>query len=165
MQKKKWHALYTRPRYEKKVEKMLRERRIDCYLPLIKTLRQWSDRKKMVEIPLFASYIFVHVDEHDYNDVFRIPGVVKYISFEGTAVEIPEKQIENIRWVLSTDIKAEPLEAAIPMGSRVEIVKGPLTGLKAEMVTYNNKNIILVRVDQLNKSFMITIPAGHVKIV
>lgn len=165
MHKKKWLALYTRPRYEKKVEKMLRERQVDCYLPLIKTLRQWSDRKKMVEIPLFASYIFVFVDEHDYNEVFRIPGVVKYVSFEGVAVEIPEKQIENIRWVLSTDVKAEPLDAVIAPGSIIEIVKGPLNGLKAEMVTYNNKNIIVVRVDQLNKSFMITIPAGHVKMV
>jgi transcriptional antiterminator RfaH len=165
MHKKKWLALYTRPRFEKKIEKMLTDRGISCYLPLIKTLRQWSDRKKMVEIPLFASYIFVHVDEHEYNEVFRVPGVVKYISFEGVAVEIPEAQIKKIQWVLSTEIKTEPLDEAIAPGSLVEIVKGPLNGLKAEMVTYNNRNIILVRIDQLNKSFMISIPAAHVKVI
>lgn len=165
MQDKKWLAVYTRPRYEKKTAKVFNDYNINCYLPLIKTLRQWSDRKKWVEIPLFSSYIFVHITNQEYMKVLQVPGVVRFVCFEGVAVEIPEKQIENIKWVLSTDVLAEPFEANIPQGSHVEIIKGPLHGLKAEMINYNNKKIIIVRIDQLNKSFEIQIPAGHVRVI
>ncbi len=165
MQDKKWLAVYTRPRYEKKTAKVFNDHNINNYLPLIKTLRQWSDRKKWVEVPLFSSYIFVHITNQEYIKVLQVPGVVRFVCFEGVAVEIPEKQIENIKWVLSTDVLAEPFEAHIPQGSHVEIIKGPLQGLKAEMINYNNKKIIIVRIDQLNKSFEIQIPASHVRVI
>jgi transcriptional antiterminator RfaH len=162
---KKWFALYTRPRFEKKVEKYLKDRGIICYLPLYKTLRQWSDRKKWVELPLFPSYLFVNVDERDYRNVLNAPGALKYITFEGFAVEIKEKQIENIKWILSSDILAEPLNETIPEGSIVEVIKGPLKGLFAELVHYNNKKIVVVRIDQLDKSLEILIPGNHLKLV
>jgi transcriptional antiterminator RfaH len=162
---KKWFAVYTRPRFEKKIEKYLTDRNIICYLPMVKLLRQWTDRKKWVEMPLFSSYIFVRVDEQDYVEVLKAPGTVRYITFEGNAVEISDKEIENIKWVLSSEITAEPIDTYIPKGEKVEIVKGPLRGLIAEMVTYNNKNIIVVRLDQLERSFEIILPANHVKLL
>jgi transcriptional antiterminator RfaH len=165
MQNKKWLAVYTRPRYEKKIAKVLTDYQITCYLPLIKTLRNWSDRKKWVEIPLFSSYIFVQVTQKEYTSVLMIPGVVRFVSFEGNAVEIPESQIENIKWVLSSEITAEPIEKHIPEGSMVEIIKGPLSGLRAEMVNYNNKRTIIVRMGQLDKSFEIHIPGSHVRVL
>lgn len=165
MDEKYWFAAYTRPRFEKKVEKLLNDRNITCYLPLIKTLRQWSDRKKWIEVPLFSSYIFVFVPEGQRYEVLNLPGVVRFVSFEGKPVVIPEKQIENIRWILSTDVLTQPLEEKIPPGSKVEIVKGPLRGLVAEMVQYNNRMKILLRLDYLEKSIEIQIPENHVKIV
>jgi transcriptional antiterminator RfaH len=165
MSEKKWYAVYTRPRFEKKVEKYLKDRNIECYLPLQKTLRQWSDRKKMVELPLFSSYIFVKTGTVDYLTVLNAPGAVRYISFDGSAVEIPVNQIEKIRWILSSDISCEVLEENIPEGSRVEIIKGPLLGLQAEMIDYKNKYRILVRLEQLDKSFEIQVPASHVKVL
>ncbi len=165
MHKSKWFAVYTRPRYEKKVEKALKIKGIRSYLPLVKTLRQWSDRKKWVELPLFSSYIFVLTEPKYYYEVLNIAGVVRYISFEGKPVEIPQKQIDNIEWILSTDITTEPLAEKIPEGSDVEIVKGPLKGLKAEMVSYNNKKIIILRIDQLDRSVEIQIPRNHVQIL
>lgn len=167
MGNKKWYAVYTRPRYEKKVKKLLNEKNIICYLPMIKTLRQWSDRRKWVEIPLFNSYIFVSVDigSDERFQVMNLPGVVRFISFEGAPVVIPEQQIDNIRWILSVDIVSEPLPEEIPEGSMVEIIKGPLRGLKAEMVQYNNRKRIIIRVDQLNQSLEIQIPENHVRLV
>jgi transcriptional antiterminator RfaH len=162
---KNWHAIYTRHRYEKKAEKYLSERGIECYLPILKTIKQWSDRKKLVEMPLFSSYLFVKVDESDYIDVLNAPGVVKYISFEGKAVVIPDKQIENIRWVLSSEVSAEPFHEIIPKGAKVEIIKGPLMGLEAEMVYYNNKKRIVIRLNQLEKSLEIQIPHDHVRVI
>ncbi len=165
MSKRKWVAAYTRPRYEKKVDKALKEKDIPCYLPLIKTLRQWSDRKKWVEMPLFSSYIFVNALESDYLEVLKIPGVIRIVRFEGKVIEIPEKEIENIKWILSTDIQTEPFEEQIPTGSKVMITKGPLNGLMAEMVHYNNKNRIIIRIEQLERSLEIQIPRSHVKLI
>jgi transcriptional antiterminator RfaH len=165
MSEKKWYAIYTRPRFEKKAVRYLEERHINSYLPLVKTLRKWSDRNKLVELPLFASYVFVKVDNTEYPHVLNGPGIVRYVCFEGKAVEIPESQIENIRWILSTDVKTEVVDESIPQGSLIEIIKGPLIGLRAEMITYNNKSRILVRLDQFEKSVEIQVPASHVKII
>ena len=165
MRKKKWLALYTRPRCEKKIYKVLKEKNITCYLPLVKTMRQWTDRRKWIEVPLFSSYLFVKIDDLSFAEVLNTPGAVKFVSFDGNAVEIPEKEINNIKWVLSTDITTNPLEEKIPSGSHVQIVKGPLSGLLAEMVHYNNKNMIIVRIDQLDKTFEIHIPRNHVKLI
>jgi transcriptional antiterminator RfaH len=85
----KWYAVYTRSRFEKQVLKGLQDQGIEAYLPLIKTVRQWSDRKKTVEVPLFSSYVFVHIDRRFYDQVLQTMGVVKYISFEGKTATPP----------------------------------------------------------------------------
>lgn len=141
------------------------DRGISCYLPLIRTLRQWSDRKKWVELPLFSSYIFVFSKASELYKIHSVPGAIKFVSFEGQPVEIPEQQIENIKWILSTDIYSQPLAEKIPYGATVEIIKGPLRGLRAEMVQYNNRRKIILRVDQLNQSVEIQIPENHVKLL
>lgn len=158
-----WYAAYTRPRYEKKAEKFMLERGITCYLPLIRTLRQWSDRKKWIDIPLFSSYIFVYTKASELHMLLTVPGLIRFISFEGKPVVIPNEQIENIKWVLSTDIVSQPLPEKIPPGAFVEIIKGPLRGLRAELVQYKNRMKIVLRIDQLNKSIEIQIPESHVK--
>lgn len=163
MGNRNWYAVYTRPRFEKKIEKFLQEKNIQCYLPMVKTLRQWSDRRKWVDMPLFNSYIFVYAElAQDKYEILSIPGVVRFISFDGSPVEIPAQQIEKIQWVLSTDIVSEPLNEMIAPGSRVEIIKGPLRGMRAEMVHYNNKKKIIIRIDQLERSLEIQIPENHV---
>ncbi len=165
MRKKKWFAVYTRARYEKKVEKRLRESNITCYLPVKNQLRQWSDRKKWVEMPLFSSYIFVYVDDTEHDTVLKTVGAVRFVTFEGKAAQIPDKQIENIKWILSTNVETNLVEEDIPSGSKIEILKGPLMGLRAEMVNYKNKTRILVRITELDKSFEIHIPRSHVRVI
>ena len=165
MSHKKWFAIYTRPRFEKRVEKYLRAKNICCYLPLQTTFRQWSDRKKKVELPLFASYVFVKTSKSEYLDVLNVPGVVRYVSFDGVAVEIPENQIEKIKWILSSDIVSGVVLEKIAEGSVVEIIKGPLMGLRAELVTYKNKSRIIVRMEQLEKLIEIDVPISHVKTI
>ncbi len=103
MNNKHWYALYTKSRNEKKVHQLLEEAGIESYLPLIKTLKQWSDRKKWVEEPLFKSYIFVQVQANQYYHVLNIPGIVRYITFEGKAVIVPEKQILAIKQFLNNE--------------------------------------------------------------
>jgi len=88
----KWYAIYTRPRAEKQVYQRLTESGVETYLPMQKTIRQWSDRKKIVEKPLLSSYLFVKTKPKSFPVVYKVFGVVKFVSFEGQPVPIPHRQ-------------------------------------------------------------------------
>ncbi len=165
MSEEKWHVLYTKPRYEKKINESLRKKGIESYLPVIKTLKQWSDRKKIVEIPLFSSYIFIKTNEKLFYTILNIPGTVKFISFEGKAVEISEKEIAKIKWLLDAGIEVSTHNEVFKKGDKVEIIKGPLRGLIAEMVEQNNKHRIVVRLENIDKSIEIQVPRTHLKLI
>ena len=94
---KGWYAIYTHSRAEKRVSDRLTEAGIETFLPLQKTLRQWSDRKKLVEKPLISSYVFVKVVPKEFFTVRKTDGVVKFIMLQGKPVVIPEIQITNLR--------------------------------------------------------------------
>ena len=98
---KSWLANYVKSRAEKKVALEFQKFGIDHFLPLVKELRQWSDRKKWVEVPLFRSYIFVHIEPNEYFQVLQVTGAIRYITFEGKAAVIPNQQIEAIRYYLN----------------------------------------------------------------
>ncbi len=99
-----WYAAYTHSRAEKKVARELEKQGIEHYLPLIKTLKQWTDRKKKVEEPLIRSYIFVHITEKEYMDVLHTAGVMTIVRFSGKPVAIPDWQIENLKILLGTSL-------------------------------------------------------------
>ena len=88
-----WYVVYTKPRWEKKVVEQLNQKGIECYCPLITQVRQWSDRKKKVDVPLFNSYVFVHLEESDRNSVFLSSGVVRYLFWLGKLAVV--RAIEN----------------------------------------------------------------------
>ena len=101
---KGWYAIYTHSRAEKRVSDRLKENGIETFLPLQKTLRQWSDRKKLVERPLISSYVFVKVLPKDFFTVRTTDGVVKFIMLQGKPVVIPEIQITNLRILCGSDV-------------------------------------------------------------
>ena len=92
-----WHALYVKSRSEKKVLKQLEEMDVEAFLPLVTRIRQWSDRKKKVEEPLFKSYVFVRSSEKQYIPILNVYGVVKFVTFNRKAVIVPENQIIAIK--------------------------------------------------------------------
>ena len=92
-----WFAIYTRPKNEKKVVAGLEKIGIEVYCPMVKQVKQWSDRKKKVEVPLINSYVFVNIEESDRNVVFEIPGVVRYLFWLGKPAVIQEQEIEVLR--------------------------------------------------------------------
>jgi transcriptional antiterminator RfaH len=153
-----WYALYTRPKHEKKVYEQLRQRNIEGYLPLYTTIRQWSDRKKKVSEPLFTCYVFVNIYAKDYYTVLNIPGVVRFITFEGKAVTIPENQIRLIRNLLEQDLEILENTKQLQKGTRVEINSGPLIGITGELVEYSNKNRVIIRIDEIRKSILVNVP-------
>ncbi|MBO7287087.1 MAG: UpxY family transcription antiterminator, partial [Bacteroidales bacterium] len=98
---KRWFAVYVKSRSEKKVFKLLEDIGIESFLPLITRVKQWSDRKKKVEEPLFRSYLFVNIPLSDYYTVLNVNGVVKFITFEKKPVPVPDNQIIAIKEYLN----------------------------------------------------------------
>jgi len=158
-----WYALYTRPRAEKVVNSRLIEAGIEAFLPLYKTLRKWSDRKKLVEKPLFSSYVFVKVNHSGYAKVLRVDGVVKYVSFENRAVPIPEKQINNLKLLTGANVKIEVTTEDFAKGDIVEVEHGVLSGLSGELIKIKNRNKVLIRIDRIDQNIIIDIPVAYLK--
>ena len=152
-----WYAVYTKPRSEKKLADRLTEKGIEAYLPMRRTLKQWSDRKKMVSEPLISSYVFVNVIRKNYQDVLNTPGAVKYIWFSGKPAVIPENQINTLKLILSNDYEIDCVAATLPKGSSVRVNSGPLKGLTGELVQYAGKNRVVIRLDQVDKTILLTI--------
>lgn len=159
----KWYAVYTRPRAEKLVFKRLAEVGIETYLPLQKTYRMWSDRKKLVEKPLLSSYIFVRTIRKNFPEVFKINGVVKFVSFEGHPVSIPQNQIDILRLLIDSDAEIEVTSDRFDPGDNVEVISGSLIGLRGELIKSGSHNRVLIRIDKLEQNLMLKIPKTFLK--
>jgi transcription antitermination factor NusG len=159
----KWYAVYTRPRAEKLVYSRLVEAGIEAYLPLQKTFRKWSDRKKLIEKPLLSSYIFVKTNSKNFNIVFKTNGVVKFVSFEGHPVSIPQKQIDVLRLLIDSNAEIEVSSERYEKGDKVEVVSGALIGLTGELIKIGTHNRFVVRIDRLDQNLILNIPRTFLK--
>ena len=151
----KWYPIYTRSRFEKKTQLELEKKQITTYLPLKKVLKQWSDRKKIVEEPLLKSYLFVYISIKEYNEVLLTPGFSRFIYFSGKIASIPEKQIQDLRLLLANSTDLELIEYNISPGEKVLIKAGPFKGITAELVSLKNKKNLILRLEQLGCSINI----------
>ncbi len=160
---KKWYALYTKSRTEKKVYQLLTEKGIETYLPLLKTLKQWSDRKKWVEEPLFRSYIFIRISERERLDAIRTEGVVRMITFQGKPVSIPDKQIEAVRAYINEGEDRVEKEIQFVHGERVEVTRGTLQGLQGIMIETKGKKRVMVEIEGIGEKIILNIPKASLK--
>jgi transcriptional antiterminator RfaH len=158
----KWYACYTKPRAEKKSLEKLQRAGITCYLPLKKERRKWSDRLKTIYTPLFTSYIFVYIADHEFYKT-RIEGdLVGFITFEGKAVAIPEAQIDIIKRIISTGEALDVVPADMKAGQKIEIIEGPLMGVMAELVRHQGNHKVLIRLDDLKQGLLFTIDKSFI---
>lgn len=149
-----WYALYTRPRFEKKVDAELKVKGIESFLPLHSVIRFWSDRKKMLETPLFPSYIFVYVNLKERYLSLRTQGVIRMVSFNGKPARIPDDQIEAVRRILQTGYDPQ-LCPYFSKGDKVEIISGPLKGLTGIILEFRGKNRFIISIDNIRQSIAI----------
>jgi transcriptional antiterminator RfaH len=152
-----WYAVYTKPRSEKILAERLNERGIEAYLPLRKTLKQWSDRKKMVVEPLISSYVFVNISQDHYFEVLNTPGAVRYIWFCGKPAVIPGNQIHTLKLITTGDFEAECVPSTLQKGSAVKVISGPMKGLTGELLNHAGKHKVLIRLDHLEKALLLSI--------
>ena len=126
-----WFVLYVKSNNEKKVATAFGNMNIEHYAPHTTEIRQWSDRKKKVEVPLFKSYVFVKLNEKERNRVFDVPGVVRYLFWLGKPAIVRDAEIEVIKeWLESDKINDFELAQFSP-GDRVQVKKGPMKDQKA----------------------------------
>ncbi len=157
-----WYALYVRPRHEKTVYQQLVEKRVESFLPLTKQLRKWKDRKKWVEMPLFSGYVFVNIDLKDRLQALQTHGVVRMVSFGGVPAVIPDWQIEQLNKILQEGTSIQP-EEYLKVGDYVEVVEGPLKGVRGYLREKRGESRIAILIDGIYQSASFVVDKYFVK--
>jgi transcriptional antiterminator RfaH len=139
-----WYVVYTKPKWEKKIAEKLNEIGIECYCPIITQIKQWSDRKKKVEVPLFNSYVFVKLLDSDRNSVFQISGVVRYLFWLGKPAIVRDEEINIIKKSLASPNLSEVSVTAIQVGDRIKLESGAFSNQDAIVKEVSNTHYILV---------------------
>ncbi len=153
-----WFAIQTSPRHEKKVAAELREKGVSVFLPLFSEKRQWSDRRKLVEAPLFPQYAFVRISPKpgDRIAVLRTAGVRGFVGKRGVGVAVPDCEIDAIRTVLTQGVTFNS-HAFLNVGKRVRIRGGSLDGVEGILTAVNNDATLVVSVELIQRSLAIRI--------
>lgn len=154
---KHWRVIYTKGRFEKSVKARISDQNIDVYLPLVKKLQQWSDRKKWVEIPLFPNYIFVRAEEPKFLEILRVPGVVRFIYNAGQPVVIRENQMADIMRLVEHAEMPDVEYDSMQVGSKVIIKSGPLKGMKGVLIQRRGKYKFSLEIDAIHANILVEI--------
>jgi transcription antitermination factor NusG len=137
----KWYALYTRSRWEKKVSEQLNKLNIEAYCPLNKVVRQWSDRKKVVEEPLFTSYVFVRITKSQMSQVRTVIGVTNFVYWLGKPAIISEHEIETIQSFLSTYFNVKLEEFTINVKDTIKVLNGPFSEMEGKVISIKKTSV------------------------
>lgn len=153
-----WFAVQTRPRHEKKVSAELQEKGVTAFLPLLSSTRQWSDRTRVVEMPLFPQYVFVRIAQtlHTRVSVLRINGVTNFVGTRGIGVPIPDDQMERVQTVVRRGIPATS-HTFLNVGRRIRIRGGALDGLEGILTAVNGDQTLVLSVELIQRSIAIRI--------
>lgn len=139
-----WYVVYTKPKWERKVAEKLQQIGIECYCPLVTQIKQWSDRKKKVEVPLFNSYVFVQLPESDRNLVFQIAGIVRYLFWLGKPAIVRDEEIDIIKRSLKDSNVSEISVTTMQVGDKIKLDSGAFSNQNAIVQEVSNTHYILV---------------------
>lgn len=159
-----WFAIQTRPRYEKKVTAELEEKGIRTFLPIHSVKHQWSDRYRMVDLPLFPGYVFVHIAPAlpDRVSVLRTNGVMSFVGVRNAGIPIPDGEIEAIQAVINGGVAYEPYPY-LQVGQAVRIRGGCLDGIGGVLVAINGDQSLIVSVNLIQRSIAMRIEGYQVE--
>jgi len=157
-----WYAVQTRCRHEKKLLLHLGYSYVDSFLPLFSRLSCWSDRKQVIQEPLFPGYVFVHIawTPATRNLVLMQPGAVALVGTRGVATPIPEKQIEDIKTLLARSVECT-YYPFLQNGDRVRVRGGALDGVEGILVRRNQDESLVISVDAIQRSLSVRV-TGYV---
>ena len=161
-----WYAVHTRARHEKSVVNQLERRGVKTFLPLTSEVHRWSDRRKVVELPLFSCYVFVNmqVSPELWYQVIQTTGVLRFVGNHGVGVAIPDDQVGSIRAVLSSNIPYA-LCPFLKVGQRVRIRGGALDGIEGLLTARNGDRTLVISVEPIQRSIAVRIDQYQVDAV
>jgi transcription antitermination factor NusG len=159
-----WFAVRTRSRHEKVVARGLQGQGLDVFYPVVNQVHQWSDRRKLVEIPLFAGYAFVRIapTPEQRVRVLRTQGVVELVGAQGQGIPIPEDQIEAVRAVIALNLPFAQ-HVFLKLGQRVRVRGGALDGVEGVLVGNNGNRNLVISVEPIQRSLSIRIEGYQVE--
>jgi transcriptional antiterminator RfaH len=157
----RWYTVYTRTRHEKSVAEHCSQRGITAFLPLYQVQKRWKQRLAQVLLPLFPSYLFVHIALHDRFRILGLPGIVSLVCFNNVPAQVPESQIESLKQAVILG-RAEPY-VYLHSGKRVRVTAGPLVGLEGIIVEVKNRVQVIVSFEWMARSVAISLNATDVE--
>jgi transcription antitermination factor NusG len=153
-----WYAIHTRPQHEKSVASHLQKQGITTFLPLVREVHCWSDRKKVVHIPLFTCYTFVHMRlvPESWAKVMRATGVIRFVGARDQGVPIPDGQIEAVQTLLSSNLSCQ-ICPFLQVGQRVRIKGGVLEGVEGILTARSGERTLVISVEPIQRSLRVLI--------
>jgi transcription antitermination factor NusG len=162
---KNWLVIYTRPRWEKKVNAMLQAQGIESYCPLRRVINQWSDRKKAVEMPLFASYVFVKINYREELKVRQVQGVLNFVHHNGKPATIRDSEIDRIKEALLYCPELEVVNLKnISVGDSVKIKNGLLSAHQGTVIKIQGKTVLML-LDSLECALVSRVSADNLVVI
>lgn len=161
----KWYVLYTRSQHERQLHRDFGRRCIESYLPLAPSIRFWSDRTKIVDMPLFPNYLFVRASCREYTFIDEHRSVIGFVKTGREPSEVPDSTIEILKIALNEKMELLRCREEPVKGGRVAVVRGPLVGFEGEVIDYCGKNFLLIEVKQISQCLMVRINTDSVRII
>ena len=159
---KKWYAVYTKPRWEKKIDARLIKKGIESWCPLQKVERQWTDRKKIIEDPLFKSYVFVRIDVKERSEVLMTDGVLNFVYYLGKPAVIRDEEVNNIKMYLSEkDARISLIsDEGFEQGEKIRINFGVFMDREGTVLRSGKKKVY-VQLQSLGQVMVVEFPAEY----
>jgi len=159
-----WYAIQTRSRHEKVVERYLQGQSIEVFYPVVSQIHRWSDRRKLVECPLFAGYVFVRIvpSAEERVRVLKTHGVVQFVGGHGQGTPIPIEQMEAVQAVVASNVPFTK-HAFLKIGQRVRVRGGSLDGVEGILVAQNGSRDLVISVEPIQRSLSIRIEGYEVE--
>jgi len=159
-----WYAVQTRSRFEKVISAELSLAGIEHYLATYQSVHEWKDRQKLLELPLFPGYIFVHLEDLEAirRRVLRVHGVVRILGHGSSIEPIPQEQIDSVRRLLAGGKQCQP-HPFVKEGSWVRVRRGALAGLEGRLVRIKNSARLVLSIDLLSQSVSTEVEARNIE--
>jgi transcription antitermination factor NusG len=157
-----WYAIYTRHQHEKSIANMLTSKGFEVFLPLYEAGRQWKDRTKRLQLPLFPSYVFLLTCLDRRVEVLKTPGVCQFVGVTGVPSAVSMEEIESVRRAVDTQLRVEP-HPFLKCGDRVRIKTGPLLGLEGILVRKKNLFRLVLSIELLNRALAMEVDVTTVE--
>jgi transcription antitermination factor NusG len=160
---KRWYVFYTYPKFERKIHEYLQQENYESFLPLHWVTRQWSDRKKRIEVPLFPNYIFINIEQNRIFEVLKTPKLISCVNFNKEPAFLRQKEVDCIKQIVENEY---PFEVCcnLKIGDSVVITDGSLTGMKGILIEERGSRKCAVRIESLQQSLLVNVPSDYLEL-